>query len=44
LVLGDDEIASGSVTVKDLRNGGDQRRIGLAELVPLLRGERGATE
>jgi histidyl-tRNA synthetase len=44
LILGDDEIASGSVTVKDLRNGGDQRRIDLAELMPLLRGGRGATE
>jgi hypothetical protein len=27
-----------------MRNGGEQRRIGLNELLPLLRGERGATD
>jgi histidyl-tRNA synthetase len=44
LILGDDEISSGSVTVKDMRSGGDQRRISLDELVPLLRGERAPTD
>jgi histidyl-tRNA synthetase len=44
LILGDDEIAAKSVTVKDLRNGGDQRRIAVADLVAVLRGERGTPD
>ena len=39
LILGEDELASGSVTVKALRIGGpDQRRVRLSEVVAELRG------
>ena len=36
LLLGDDEVASGSVTVKPLREGGEQRTLPLPGLVPGL--------
>jgi histidyl-tRNA synthetase len=44
IILGEDEISSDTVTVKDLRNGGDQRRIPVAELIGSLGACRGATE
>jgi histidyl-tRNA synthetase len=37
LILGDDEVASQSVTVKDLRDGGDQERLALDAIVARLR-------
>jgi histidyl-tRNA synthetase len=37
VILGEDELASGTVTVKDLRSGGDQRRLRRDELVSLVR-------
>jgi len=40
VVVGDDD----SVELKDLRDGGDQRRVAVSDLVAVLRGERGATE
>ena len=36
LILGEDEIASDTVTLKDLRIGGDQRRVAQRELVQVL--------
>jgi histidyl-tRNA synthetase len=36
VILGQDELASDSLTLKDLRTGGDQRRIARAELLPFL--------
>jgi histidyl-tRNA synthetase len=44
LILGEDELASGTVTVKDLKNGADQRRVPQGELVALLRDGDGAAE
>jgi histidyl-tRNA synthetase len=40
IVIGDDD----TVEIKDLRAGGDQKRVRVDELVAVLRGERGATE
>jgi histidyl-tRNA synthetase len=40
VILGDDELASGTVTVKDLRNGGDQRRIPGDELSAVVSGDK----
>ena len=37
VILGEEELASDMVTLKDLRNGSDQRRVPRAELVPALR-------
>jgi histidyl-tRNA synthetase len=37
VILGEDELASRTVTLKDLRSGGDQRRIGRDQLVQVLR-------
>ncbi|HLU61259.1 MAG TPA: histidine--tRNA ligase [Gammaproteobacteria bacterium] len=36
LVLGEDELAAGEVTVKPLRGEGEQRRVSLTEIEPLL--------
>ncbi|HEY1298596.1 MAG TPA: histidine--tRNA ligase [Chloroflexota bacterium] len=44
VILGEDELASGTVTLKDLRAGGDQRRIGRDELVSILRQSDGAAQ
>ncbi len=43
LILGSDELASNSVTVKNLRTG-EQRSIGEGDLLPFLRNERGAAD
>ncbi len=40
IVIGDDD----GVEIKDLREGGEQRRVAVSELVAVLRGEHGATE
>jgi histidyl-tRNA synthetase len=37
LILGDDELASGTVSLKDLRDGQEQRSVAQAELVPVVR-------
>jgi histidyl-tRNA synthetase len=37
LILGDDELARGTVTLKDLRDGRDQRSVDQTELVPVVR-------
>ena len=44
LILGEDELVSGTVTVKDLKNGADQRRVAHSELIPILRDADGASE
>lgn len=44
VILGDDELADNTVTVKDLRRGGEQRRVPAADLAALLRDGRVATE
>jgi histidyl-tRNA synthetase len=44
LILGEDELASGTVTIKDLRNGGDQRRVAASELARVLGHEHGAPD
>jgi histidyl-tRNA synthetase len=38
LVLGENEIAAGTVALKPLRSGEEQREISVAELAPVLRG------
>ena len=40
IVIGDDD----AVEIKDLRAGGEQRRVAIGDLIAALRGERGATE
>lgn len=42
VILGQDELASGTVTLKNLRDGGDQRRVAHDDLISVLR-EAGAT-
>jgi histidyl-tRNA synthetase len=37
VILGEEELASGTVTVKDLRNGADQCRVPSSELIAILR-------
>jgi histidyl-tRNA synthetase len=37
VVLGEDELASGTVSLKDLRSGGEQRRVDRQELGSVLR-------
>lgn len=44
VILGEEELASSTVTVKDLRAGGEQRRLARAELVELLRQADGTPE
>jgi histidyl-tRNA synthetase len=44
VILGEDELASGTVTIKDLRNGADQRRVPATELVTILGQGDGAAE
>jgi histidyl-tRNA synthetase len=44
VILGEDELASDTVTLKDLRNGADQRRVPRSELLAILRDGRGETE
>ncbi|MBV9328688.1 MAG: histidine--tRNA ligase [Chloroflexi bacterium] len=44
LILGEDELASGTVTLKDLQSGGDQRRVSRHDLVSVLRQADAATQ
>jgi histidyl-tRNA synthetase len=44
LILGDDELGSNTVTVKDLRDGGDQQRVPQTELVRYVKERRGTAE
>jgi histidyl-tRNA synthetase len=44
LILGEDELAGDSVSVKDLRSGGEQRRVARSELVQLLGAACGAAD
>jgi histidyl-tRNA synthetase len=44
VILGEEELASGTVTVKDLRDGADQRRVVTSELFAILREDDGAAE
>jgi len=44
VILGEDELASDSVTIKDLRGGGEQRRAPRSDLVGLLGGDCGAAD
>ncbi len=44
LILGDDELASETVTIKDLKAGAEQRRVPTRELITILRDGRGETE
>jgi histidyl-tRNA synthetase len=42
LILGEEELARGEVTLKDLRNGRDQQAVLQADVVPVVRGWLGA--
>jgi histidyl-tRNA synthetase len=44
VILGEDELASGTVTVKNLKDGGDQRRVPMSDLVAVVREDHGAAE
>jgi histidyl-tRNA synthetase len=45
LILGEDELANGTITIKDLRNGGQQRTIPQRDLLQALSdGTHGATD
>jgi histidyl-tRNA synthetase len=44
VIIGEEELASGTLTLKDLRSGGEQRRIPRAELVPTLMQSDATTE
>ena len=44
VILGEEELASGTLTLKDLRSGGEQRRIPRAELVQFLKSSDAAPE
>jgi histidyl-tRNA synthetase len=44
VILGEEELASGTATVKDLRNGADQQRVPTSELVAILRDGRAAAQ
>ena len=44
LILGDDELVSGTVTVKDLRQGGEQRTVPRARVIDALRDGHAPTE
>jgi histidyl-tRNA synthetase len=44
IIVGQDELASGAVILKDLRNGGEQRTVPKSELVRVLRETSGAAE
>jgi len=43
VIIGEDELANATVSIKDLRNGGDQRTVAQAELVNELKAEHGPT-
>jgi histidyl-tRNA synthetase len=44
VILGEDELATGTVTLKNLKDGGDQRRVPMSDLVAVLREDHGAAE
>jgi histidyl-tRNA synthetase len=44
VILGEDELASGTATLKSLKDGGDQRRVPMSELTAVLREDHGASE
>ena len=44
VIIGEDELANATVSIKDLRNGGDQRTVAQAELVNELKAEHGPTD
>jgi histidyl-tRNA synthetase len=44
LIVGDDELATNTVTIKDLRDGGGQERVAQEQVVAHLRGQRGIAE